>query len=198
MVLAVASFMVWFGLRNSILDLGSYRMPSMIPLTVYTSVVPVSGALIVLFCIEQMVNGCRDGYEGPEDPTCSVASRWNELGGHPGPDGWACSWASATLGVPVAFALIAGVLVATAFTPVSFASMIGQMFHGIDSETLLAVPFFLLVGELMSSANVIYRMIALAQTLVGPPARRARAGGHAVQHVLRRRSRARRRPTSRC
>jgi C4-dicarboxylate transporter, DctM subunit len=71
------------------------------------------------------------------------------------------------MGVPVAFAIMAGVLVATAFTPVSFASMIGQMFHGIDSEALLAIPFFLLVGELMSSANVIYRMIALAQALVG-------------------------------
>jgi tripartite ATP-independent transporter DctM subunit len=71
------------------------------------------------------------------------------------------------LGVPVAFAIIAGVLVATAFTPISFQSMIGQLFHGIDSETLLAIPFFLLVGELMSSANVIYRMIDLAQALVG-------------------------------
>src|SRR6059036_3596904 len=71
------------------------------------------------------------------------------------------------MGVPVAFAIIAGVLVATAFTPISFQSMIGQLFHGIDSETLLAVPFFLLVGELMSSSDVIYRMIALAQALVG-------------------------------
>jgi C4-dicarboxylate transporter, DctM subunit len=70
-------------------------------------------------------------------------------------------------GVPVAFALIAGVLVATAFTPVSFPSMIGQLFHGIDSETLLAVPFFLLVGELMTSADVTQRMIRLSQTLVG-------------------------------
>src|SRR5258706_4791340 len=71
------------------------------------------------------------------------------------------------MGVPVAFAIIAGVLVATAFTPISFQSMIGQLFHGIDSETLLAIPFFLLVGELMSSANVVYRMISLAQSLVG-------------------------------
>ena len=60
------------------------------------------------------------------------------------------------MGVPVAFAIIAGVLVVTAFTPISFQSMIGQLFHGIDSEALLAVPFFLLVGELMSSANVIH------------------------------------------
>src|SRR5213595_3682185 len=71
------------------------------------------------------------------------------------------------MGVPVAFAIIAGVLAATAFTPISFQSMVGQLFHGIDSETLLAVPFFLLVGELMSSADVTSRMIRLAQALVG-------------------------------
>src|SRR5229473_2722813 len=46
------------------------------------------------------------------------------------------------MGVPVAFAIIAGVLAATAFTPISFQSMVGQLFHGIDSETLLAVTLF--------------------------------------------------------
>jgi C4-dicarboxylate transporter, DctM subunit len=71
------------------------------------------------------------------------------------------------MGVPVAFALMAGVMVATAFTQISLQSMVGQMFHGIDSETLLAVPFFLLVGELMTSANVTQRMVRLAQTMVG-------------------------------
>lgn len=71
------------------------------------------------------------------------------------------------MGVPVAFALMAGVMAATAFTQISLQSMVGQMFHGIDSETLLAVPFFLLVGELMTSANVTQRMVRLAQTMVG-------------------------------
>src|SRR2546427_8735091 len=71
------------------------------------------------------------------------------------------------MGVPVAFAIIAGVLAATALTPISFQSMVGQLFHGIDSETLLAVPFFLLVGELMASSDVVHRMIRLSQTLVG-------------------------------
>jgi tripartite ATP-independent transporter DctM subunit len=71
------------------------------------------------------------------------------------------------MGVPVTFALIAGVLVATAFTPISMLSMIGQLFHGIDAETLLAVPFFLLVGELMASSDVAHRMINLSQKLVG-------------------------------
>ena len=71
------------------------------------------------------------------------------------------------MGVPVTFALIAGVLVASSFTPISMQSLIGQLFHGIDSETLLAVPFFLLVGELMASSDVVHRMIRLSQTLVG-------------------------------
>ena len=71
------------------------------------------------------------------------------------------------MGVPVAFALIASVLVVTAFTPVSQASMIAQIFNGMDVEALLAVPFFLLVGDLMTSANVTQRMITLSQTLVG-------------------------------
>jgi C4-dicarboxylate transporter, DctM subunit len=71
------------------------------------------------------------------------------------------------MGVPVTFALIAGVLVASSFTPISMQSLIGQLFHGIDTETLLAVPFFLLVGELMASSDVVNRMIRLSQTLVG-------------------------------
>ncbi len=71
------------------------------------------------------------------------------------------------MGVPVAFAIMAGVLAATALTPISYQSMIGQMFHGIDAEALLAIPFFLLVGELMSSSDVTQRLIRLAQVLVG-------------------------------
>ena len=71
------------------------------------------------------------------------------------------------MGVPVAFALIAAVLVVTSFTSVSLASMMAQLFNGMDVEALLAVPFFLLVGDLMSSANVTVRMITLSQTLVG-------------------------------
>ena len=76
----------------------------------------------------------------------------------------ACFLGFGYMGVPVAFALMAGVLAACMFTPISMQSMIGQMFHGIDSEILLAVPFFLLVGELMTSADVTNRMIRLAGT----------------------------------
>lgn len=66
-VLVVAGFMAWYGHKNAMLDLGSFRMPWLIPLTVYTGVVPISGVLVMLFSVEQIVNGLKHGYEGPED-----------------------------------------------------------------------------------------------------------------------------------
>ena len=66
-VLVVAVLIAWFGWKNTLLDLGSFRMPSLIPLTVYTAIVPVAGVLIALFTIEQLVNGWKHGFEGPED-----------------------------------------------------------------------------------------------------------------------------------
>jgi TRAP-type C4-dicarboxylate transport system permease small subunit len=64
---AVGAAMLVFGIQNGITDLGSFRMPSLIPLTYYTASVPISGGLICLFCIEQIVNGWMHGFEGPED-----------------------------------------------------------------------------------------------------------------------------------
>jgi len=66
-ILAVGIAMVVFGFQNFLHDMGSYRAPSLIPLSTYTASVPISGALICLFCIEQIVNGWRHGFEGPED-----------------------------------------------------------------------------------------------------------------------------------
>src|SRR5690242_8899313 len=71
------------------------------------------------------------------------------------------------MGVPVAFSLTAGVIVGTLFTDVTLAAIVQKMFDGVDSEALLAIPFFLLVGELMSSANVVVRVSNLSLALVG-------------------------------
>ena len=58
-VLVVGVCMLVFGIQNFFNDLGSFRAPSLIPLGTYTASVPVAGALIVLFSIEQLVNGWR-------------------------------------------------------------------------------------------------------------------------------------------
>jgi TRAP-type C4-dicarboxylate transport system permease small subunit len=65
-VLAVAACLVVFGWQNFLLDMGSYRMPSLIPLGYYTIIVPVAGALIGLFQVEQLVNGLRNGFDRHE------------------------------------------------------------------------------------------------------------------------------------
>jgi len=66
-MLLVALTMLVFGVQNFMNDLGSFRAPSLIPLATYTASVPVAGALIVMFCVEQLVNGLINGFEGPED-----------------------------------------------------------------------------------------------------------------------------------
>src|SRR4051812_130355 len=71
------------------------------------------------------------------------------------------------LGVPVPFSLLAGVFIGAILADVSLAAIIQKVFDGVDSEALLAIPFFLLVGELMSSANVVVRIANLSLSLVG-------------------------------
>jgi C4-dicarboxylate transporter DctM subunit len=71
------------------------------------------------------------------------------------------------LGVPVPFALMAGVFIGATLADVSLAAILQKVFDGVDNEALLAIPFFLLVGELMSSANVVVRVANLSLALVG-------------------------------
>jgi len=71
------------------------------------------------------------------------------------------------VGVQIPFAIMAAVFVGTFFTDVSFSSMVGQLYNGIDSVPLMAVPFFLLAGELMASTNVTTRIFNFTRALVG-------------------------------
>jgi TRAP-type C4-dicarboxylate transport system permease small subunit len=71
-VFGVALVMIWFGFKNFQLDLGSFRAPSLIPLGTYTIIVPISGVFIALFSLEQLLNGWRHGFAGPEDDELSV------------------------------------------------------------------------------------------------------------------------------
>jgi TRAP-type C4-dicarboxylate transport system permease small subunit len=67
-VLGAALCMVYFGYLNFRQGFGSFRMPSMTPLASLYAAIPLSGALVALFMIEQLVNGWRHGFAGgPED-----------------------------------------------------------------------------------------------------------------------------------
>ena len=61
-VLGVAVCMIYFGWLNFLDGFKSLRMPSMTPIASLYAAIPLCGALIALFTIEQMVNGWRNGF----------------------------------------------------------------------------------------------------------------------------------------
>jgi len=65
-LLGAALCMVYFGFINFIEGFHAFRMPSMTPLASLYAPIPLSGALVALFAIEQLVNGWRNGFAGDE------------------------------------------------------------------------------------------------------------------------------------
>jgi TRAP-type C4-dicarboxylate transport system permease small subunit len=63
-VLLVGLAMVVFGWENFLTGFGSFRMPSMLPIAYLYAPIPVAGALVALFSLEQIVNGLRNGFAG--------------------------------------------------------------------------------------------------------------------------------------
>ena len=61
-VLGVAFCMIYFGYLNFLDGFKSLRMPSMTPLATLYAAIPLCGALVALFTIEQIVNGWRNGF----------------------------------------------------------------------------------------------------------------------------------------
>lgn len=61
-VLIVAICMIYFGYLNFLDGFKSLRMPSMTPIATLYIAIPICGALVALFTIEQMVNGWRHGF----------------------------------------------------------------------------------------------------------------------------------------
>ncbi len=67
-VFCVALCFIYFGYLNFLRGFSSFRMPSMTPIASLYAAIPICGALIALFTIEQLVNGLRNGFEHGEPP----------------------------------------------------------------------------------------------------------------------------------
>ena len=71
-------------------------------------------------------------------------------------------------GMPIAFAIgIGSAQFLLLYQQVPLVVTHTRLFGGIDSFPLLAVPFFILAGELMNIGGVTVRLVALAKVLVG-------------------------------
>jgi TRAP-type C4-dicarboxylate transport system permease small subunit len=71
-VLAVAGCLIYFGYLNFLRGFGSFRLPSNTPIASLYAAIPLAGVLIALFTIEQIVNGCRNGFDHPEPAELSA------------------------------------------------------------------------------------------------------------------------------
>jgi len=79
-VLAVATCLIWFGYLNYLRGFGSFRLPSGTPIASLYAIIPLSGILIALFAIEQLVNGIVNGFDHPEPPEDDLAIPVADIG----------------------------------------------------------------------------------------------------------------------
>jgi TRAP-type C4-dicarboxylate transport system permease small subunit len=70
-VFGVGASLVFFGYRNFLRGFSSFRMPSLTPIASLYAAIPLCGLLIALFAVEQLVNGCRRGFEGEPEPAAA-------------------------------------------------------------------------------------------------------------------------------
>ena len=73
-----------------------------------------------------------------------------------------------TLGVPILLVMgivgLAGILATPSLVPALFPQ---KMFAMLDNFSLLALPYFILAGELISAGGISKRLVEFAQTVVG-------------------------------
>ena len=72
------------------------------------------------------------------------------------------------LSMPVAFALGVSSLITALWMGVPGLLVAQRMAGGIDSSPLLAIPFFILAGQIMADGGIAPRLVDFARVLVGP------------------------------
>ncbi|GGC93369.1 TRAP transporter large permease [Vreelandella lutescens] len=73
-----------------------------------------------------------------------------------------------TFGVPIAISIVlASIIGIEFFTRLPLLLVPQQMFIGIDKFPLMAIPFFILAGNLMAAGGISQRLVDLAKSIVG-------------------------------
>lgn len=83
------------------------------------------------------------------------------------------------LRVPIALTLVASSLVTGLYMGIDPAALIQRMIGGLNTFSLLAIPFFILAGEIMNEGGISLRLINLANVIIGKI-----RGGLAMVNVL--------------
>jgi len=71
------------------------------------------------------------------------------------------------LGVPIALSLALASFVTSLFIDMSTTFMVQQIFRGVNVYLLLAIPLYLLVGQIMNQTGITKRLTDFAESIVG-------------------------------
>ena len=72
------------------------------------------------------------------------------------------------LGIPIAYALcVSSIIYMLAYSDVPLIIIAQQMLKGVDSFTLMAIPFFVIAGSLMQNGGIAKRMVNFAKSCIG-------------------------------
>ena len=83
------------------------------------------------------------------------------------------------LRVPITFSLAISSIITALYLKITLLAIIQRMVQGVNSFSLLAIPFFILAGEMMGQGGISRRLIEFSNVLIG----RVR-GGLAQVNVL--------------
>ncbi|WP_163272168.1 TRAP transporter large permease [Chelativorans alearense] len=78
-----------------------------------------------------------------------------------------CFFGLIALRVNIGFALIVSSVFVMVVEDLPLTSVVNQMYSGIDSFTLLAVPFFMLLGRILNAGSITERLLKVADATVG-------------------------------
>ena len=71
------------------------------------------------------------------------------------------------LKVPITFSLVLSSVFTAIYMNISLLSIVQRMVSGVNSFSLLAIPFFILAGEMMSRGGISRRLIRFSNALIG-------------------------------
>ena len=137
--------------------------------------VPIGAGLMAVYLLGQIARmPWRTAVTGGSIACVLVVGLWWVCGGGT-LSGQTLTWLAVLVlaglivaGAPIAFSMgVASTLFFVLFEKIPLMVTHTRMVGGIDSFPLLAVPFFVLAGELMNTGGVTHRLVALARVMVG-------------------------------
>ena len=98
---------------------------------------------------------------------------------------WAFFFVLLIIRVPIAFAMGTASLVTALYLDIPILMIYQRMVNGLNSFTFLAVPFFVVAGQIMTEGGISDRLIALSNVSRRKNSRRSFDGERAGEYVLR-------------